>query len=174
MSGALILTGAPGSGKSTVLEKLGTQLEVADIKFGAIESEWFGYGWPWLDGDGVLEQLATVVALQRKAGRDTFLVVATTETQRELQQVIDAVGANRTVVVCLSAPAELVAERVAAREPDDWPGKTQLVEHSRQLADQIPPIPGIDALISTVGRDPREIATEIRELLRARGILSRA
>lgn len=174
MSGALILTGAPGSGKSTVLEKLCSQLETADIAFGAIEAEWFTIGWPWLETDEAIEQLAAIVALQRKAGRDTFLVVATTETQQELQQVIDAVGADRTAVVCLTAPAELVAERVAAREPDDWPGKTQLVEHSRQLADQIPPIPGIDALISTVGRDPRELATEIRELLSARGILSRA
>jgi predicted kinase len=97
--------------------------------------------------------------------------VATTEDERELRAVIEAVGADEVLVVCLTAPAELVAARVAAREPDEWPGKSALVEHSRRLAEDLPAIPGIDVRIGTAGRDAREVAAEIKELLSARGII---
>lgn len=171
MSGALILTGAPGSGKTSVLEALSTQLEIDDVGFGAIEVEHLATGWPWLTLEESLVQLAAVLALQRDAGRDTFLVVATTEDEDELSAVIDAVGADDVLVVCLTAPAEVVADRVAAREPDDWPGKAALVDHSRGLAVEIPSIAGIDARIDTVGREAREVAAEIKELLAVSGII---
>jgi len=80
--------------------------------------------------------LAALIALQRETRRAPFLVVSTPETDDQLQALIDAVGADRTIVVCLTAPAELVSARVADREPDDWPGKMDLVEHSRELAEQ--------------------------------------
>lgn len=47
MSGAIILTGAPGSGKSSVLAALSTLLEIEGVAFGAIESEQLARGWPW-------------------------------------------------------------------------------------------------------------------------------
>jgi hypothetical protein len=115
--------------------------------------------------------LAAVIELQRRLGRDTFLVVATTETEQELRAVIDAVGADRTVVACLSAPAALVARRVREREPDEWPGKLRLIEHARKLANEIPSLPSIDVALSTVESDVHEVANEIRRLLSSTGIV---
>ena len=166
----MILIGAPGAGKSSVLEALCTRLEIDEIGFGAIELEQVLRGWPWTDFDEVLLVLAPLIALQRMRGRDTFLVVATPETDDELQALIDAVGADRTLVVCLTAPAELVSARVAGREADEWPGKTELVEHSRTLAEQIPRLSRIDVRIGTVGRDARDVAAEIEQLLLDREI----
>jgi len=166
MSRAVILTGAPGAGKSSVLEKLSTLLELDRVEFAAIESEELARGWPWLSHDQVMEQLAAVVALQKKAGRERFLVVATIENQHELEAVQCAVAADRVFVVCLSAPPELVAQRVANREPDTWPGKKALIEHARLLAEQIPQIAGIDLSVSTVGRSPDDVALELRPIAR--------
>lgn len=164
----MILTGAPGSGKSSVLDALCTLLEIDEVSFGAIESEYFSRGWPWLSFSEELAQLAAIVELQREAGRDTFLVVVTTEDEQDLRATIAALGADQVIVVCLTAPPAIVAERVACREPDAWPGKARLIEHSRLLAEQIPAIPGIDARYGTVDRTPFEVARDIRELLAAR------
>jgi predicted ATPase len=98
MSAALILTGSPGSGKSSVLDALRTLLEIDATVFAAIESEQLARGWPWLALSDALPQLAAVTALQRAAGRELFLVVATTETPLELQGVIDALAADRVSV----------------------------------------------------------------------------
>jgi adenylate kinase len=171
MSGAMILTGAPGSGKSSVLDALSTLLETEGVAFGAIESEQLARGWPWLPPAQWLRQLASVIALQREAGRETFLVVATTENERELCAVVDAVGTDRVVVICLSAPSDVVAQRVADREPDSWPGKGALIEHARQLAHDIPSIPGINVVLPTVERRATDVAAEVRDLLFAHGVL---
>jgi hypothetical protein len=45
-------------------------------------------------------------------------------------------------VICLSAPPDVAAQRVSAREPDSWPGKAALIKHARKLAREIPCLPG--------------------------------
>jgi catechol 2,3-dioxygenase-like lactoylglutathione lyase family enzyme len=171
MTAALVLTGAPGTGKTSVLEALGTLLEIDDVAYGAIESEQLAWGWPWLEPSQWLPQLASVIALQRQAGRRLFLVAATTETADELGALVGAIGAQRVLTVCLSAPPEVAAKRVAAREPDRWPGKAALVAHARELAASMPSIDGIDLVLETDGRDPEAVADEVRDALRARGML---
>jgi len=171
MAAALILTGAPGSGKSSVLDALSTLLEIDGTAFGVIESEQLARGWPWLAASDWLPQLAAVVALQQSAGRDVFLVAATTETQLELQGVIDALAVDRVIVVCLQAPPEVVASRVADREPDAWPGKGRLISYARELAQSIPAITGVDAVLTTDGRSAVDVAAQVRGLLQARGVL---
>ena len=156
-----------------MLEALSTLLEVDEVAFGALESEQLAWGWPWLAVSEWLPQLAAVVSLQRATGRRLFLVAATTETQLELQGVIDALAVERVIVVCLSAGPEAVATRIADREPDAWPGKAPLISHARVLAESIPSIAGIDSIICTEGRSPIDVAGEINVLLRDHDLLLR-
>ncbi|MGI9185766.1 MAG: AAA family ATPase [Solirubrobacteraceae bacterium] len=167
---AVVLTGAPGAGKSTVLEKLATLLEIDGVEFGALESEALGWGSPWLDDEWRLRQLKAVLEIQRQAGRRLFLIAATTETSRELAAVIEVIATDEHVAVLLSAPADVVAARIDAREPDDWPGKLALIEHARGLATSMQALTGIDFRISTDDRSVTDVALEVRDKLRARGL----
>jgi hypothetical protein len=171
VTAALILTGAPGVGKTSVLESLCMLLEIEEVRFSAIESEQFSRGYPWLSFSEWIPQLAAVVSLQRKAGRSRFLVAATAETSDELSAVSAAVHADRQLVVCLKASPDAVAERIAAREPDAWPGKAQLVNHARVLALEIPRLTDIDLVIPTENRAAPDIAIGIRDALRRRHML---
>jgi chloramphenicol 3-O-phosphotransferase len=171
MTSALVLTGAPGTGKSSVLEALTTLLGIDGTPHGAIESEQLAWGLPWLEASEWLPQLTSVISLQRRAGRRLFLVSATTETAAELRDVVDAVAAERVLIVCLSAGPEIVAARIADREPDYWPGKNALIAHARRLAHTMPAIEGVDLVLETEGRDPAAVAKEVRDALRVRGLL---
>ena len=151
-----------------MLDALSTALELEEMTFAAIETEQFARGWPWLTAAQWMPQLRAVVELQRQAGRERFLVVATTETEEELQAVIAAVRVERVTVACLSVPPALAAARVAEREPNSWPGKLALVEHAQKLAREIPLIPGIDLVLATADRHASAVATELRAHLAAR------
>jgi chloramphenicol 3-O-phosphotransferase len=169
---AVLLTGAPGAGKSSVLEKLATLLEIEGVEFGALESEQLGWGSPWLSGEPWLGQLRAVLDLQRQAGRRRFLIAATTETSDELAAVRHAIGVDHLVSVLLRVPPEVAAARIDAREPDAWPGKPGLIEHARHLAVSMGNLEGIDIRIDTDRQEAGDIATELREALRPHGLAS--
>ena len=167
---AMLLTGAPGAGKTSVLEKLATLLEIEGVEFGGLESEQLGWGLPWLSGEPWLGQLRAVLDLQRQAGRRRFLIAATTETSDELAAVRDAIAAEQLVAVLLTVPPEVAAARIDAREPDTWPGKQGLIDHAGQLAVSMRDLAGIDIRIDTDGREVGAVASELREALRPYGL----
>jgi gluconate kinase len=167
---AVVLSGPPGAGKSSVLVELATVLEVDGVEFGALESEQLGWGSPWLDDEPWLRQLKAVMEIQRQAGRRLFLIAATTETSRELAAVVEAIAADEHAAVLLGAPADVVAARIEAREPDAWPGKLDLIDHAHGLATSMQDLTGIDLRISTDDRCATDVALEVRDKLRARGL----
>ncbi|MEA2313478.1 MAG: hypothetical protein QOI03_170 [Solirubrobacteraceae bacterium] len=172
MVAALVLTGAPGTGKSSVLEALTTLLETEGIDYGSIECEQLAMGSPLLSGREWTQQLDAVLALQRTAGRRRFLIAATIETVEELRAVVSAAQADLLLVVCLSAPAEVVAARIADREPDRWPGKARLIAHARELALAVPAFDGIDLIVDTEGRIAEEVAADIHDAMKIRGLIT--
>jgi hypothetical protein len=134
LTAAIVITGAPGAGKSSVAQAFTTLLDNAGVEHGAIESEQLAWGTPWLADALVHEQLAALVRLQRGYGRRRFVVVATTETQEDLDSLLAAVGASRSFVVCLRAPGDVCAARVLAREPERWAGRPTAAPRKRSLA----------------------------------------
>jgi len=168
---ALILTGAPGAGKSSVLEELATLHDVYDIEHGAMEAESLSLGRPLLPASSWVAQLKAVLSLQRDAGRRRFLISATCATAEELAAVSAATAAELVLVVCLRASPETVAARLDAREPDRWPGKAPLIERARRYAVSTPGLPGIDLVIDTEQRSAQEVAAEILAAMRHKGML---
>ena len=168
---ALVLIGAPGSGKSSVLDALATQLEIAGTRYGAIESEQLGWGSPPLTASASACQLEAVLSLQRAAGRRRFLVAATTESAEELDALLQATRAELALVVCLRAPAETVAERLTEREPEDWPGKQPLIARARRLAGTMPRLDRVDLVADTDASDASSVAAQVCEAMHTHGLL---
>jgi hypothetical protein len=164
-STAIVVTGPPGAGESSVLERLTTLLEIEGVAFGALESEQLSWGSPWLDSEASLAQLAAVMRLQREVGRSLFLIAATTETSDELTAVHDAIAADRRITVLLEASPDTVAVRLAAREPDLWPGKQSLIDHAQQLAIQMRGLDGVDIRLQTDGREVTDTTAILHEAL---------
>jgi chloramphenicol 3-O-phosphotransferase len=158
---AIVITGSPGAGKSTVLEALAGLLDNDAVPHAALESEQFAWGYPWLPEEQAYEVLALACRALRDRGRDLFLVSATTETDTHIDAIRRALGAD-TTVVCLTTAADTAARRVADREPPEWHGRDELIAHARVLAAQIPGLAGIDLHIDNEARHPREAAGEIR------------
>ncbi len=171
MISALILAGAPGAGKSSVLEELATLHDIEDVEHGAIEAESLSLGRPLLPASSWVAQLDAVLTLQREAGRRRFLISATCATAEELAAVRDATAAELLLVVCLRASPETVAARIDAREPDRWPGKAPLIARARRFAVSTPRLAGIDLVIDTEQRVAEEVAAEILGVMRRRGML---
>jgi adenylate kinase family enzyme len=174
MTAAVLLIGPPGAGKTSVLEKLATLLEIEGVAFGALESEQLAWGSPWLEGEAWLSQIRAVLELQRAAGRRLFLVAATTETSQQLESLTEAIAVDSVTVVLLVTSADLVADRIADREPDSWPGKQGLIAHARELANAMTALQGVDLRICTEDRAPQEVATEFRDHLKQLGIIASA
>ncbi len=171
MIAAVVLVGAPGAGKSAVLDALATLLEREGAEHGAIESEELTRGFPPLANPLLAEQLAAALALQRRAGRGLFLVAFTAESDADVQAVLSAAAAERALVVCLSAPEDVLAARLQEREPDGWPGKAGLIAHARALAAVVPALEEIDLTLDTAARDAGDVASAVLAAMRERGLL---
>jgi hypothetical protein len=76
------------------------------------------------------------------------------------------------LVVCLSASPDAVADRIEAREPDRWSGKSSLLVRARRLASTLPGLAGIDLVIDTEQHTAEEAAADIFEEMRRKGMLA--
>jgi hypothetical protein len=159
---ALIVTGAPGSGKTGAVQALSSLLADEGVVHGAIETEQLQWGHPWLPFGAALELLTPWLEVQRRHGRGLVLLIATTETAAELRALRAAAAATETLVV--------VAARVLAREPEHWSGRQALADHARRLAEVIPALDGVDVVLAGDDRAPLELAHALRAELARRGL----
>jgi hypothetical protein len=135
----LVLIGAPGAGKSSVLEELATLHDIHAIDHGALEAEQLSLGRPLLPASRWVPQLEAVLSLQREAGRRRFLISATVEAAEDLRAVRGATAAELLLVACLTASPATVSSRIDAREPDRWPGKRPLIARASARVRCSPP-----------------------------------
>ena len=159
---AVLITGPPGSGKTSVLTALVDALSDDDVPHAALEVEAVVWTHPALDEDTRMRHVRVNCALLRKAGRELLLVADTVETEDELARLLAAIDADSAFVVRLRASPEVLAERIIAREPPHWSGLAELVEHARTMA----PVGGADLELSTEGRAAEAVAARFRETAR--------
>ena len=160
---ALVLTGPPGAGKSSVLEALSDALTDDDVAHATIETEALTATHPPLPDEQWLAHVKEACGLHRQQGQTLLLVVATVEGDADLRSLQNALGADEQVVVRLEAEPPTLARRIVEREPEGWSGLEQLVAASARLGPVIAQLEGIALALSTEGQRPAEVAGQIRD-----------
>lgn len=160
---ALMLTGPPGAGKSSVLEALSDALVVDDVSHATVETEALTATHPPLDDAQWLAHIQAACGLHREQGQRLLLLTATVESDTDLRGVLDAVGADEHVVVRLEAQPATLARRIVEREPDGWSGLDELVAASARLGPVIADLDGIDLALTTENARPSDVAARISD-----------
>ncbi len=159
---AVLLTGPPGAGKTSVLTALVDALSDDDIAHAAVEVEALVWTHPALTDEQRARHVRLACELYREAGHRLLLVAQTLETDADVAELLDAVGADEVFLVRLEAqPATLVA-RIVDREPPSWSGLDGLVEHAQELAASMPSLSGVDLVLNTEGERGEDVAARIR------------
>ena len=162
---AVVITGPPGAGKSSVLTALSDALSDEDIAHAAVEVESLIRTHPTLSHERWLRHVRVHCELLRDAGHTLLVLAQTLEGDDDVAGLLSAVGAEDVFVVRLEArPAVLVA-RIVEREPASWSGLSALVEHAQALARSMPGLAGVDLVLSTDGQRPEAVAGRIRAAL---------
>ena len=123
---AVLITGPPGSGKTSVLTALVDALSDDDVAHAALEVE------AVVGAPGARRRAAAGARAGTVRRPRPLLVGDTIETEDELAQLIEAIGADEASSSASHAPGTL-AERIIAREPPHWSGLAALVAHARAM-----------------------------------------
>jgi hypothetical protein len=159
---AVVITGPPGAGKTSVLTALVDALSDDDIAHAALEVEMLVWTHPALTDEQWARHLRTACDLYREAGHQLLLVAQTLETDADVAELLDAVGADDVFLVRLEADPASLVERIIEREPATWSGLRHLVEHAQELAASMPALSRVDLVSSTEGERPEAVAARIR------------
>ena len=160
---ALVLTGPPGAGKTSVLEALSDALVLEDIRHAVVETEALTSAHPALDDEQWLAPVAAVCRLYRDFGYELLLVAVTVEADEDLRALVGAIDAAEHVVVRLEAEPATLRRRIIEREPDGWSGLEELVDASQRLGPVIAGLDGIALALSTEAQRPAAVAERIRD-----------
>ncbi len=159
---AVVITGPPGAGKTSVLTALVNALSDDDIAHAAIEVEMLVWTHPALTDEQWARHLRMACELYREAGHRLLLVAQTLETDADVAELLDAVGADEVFLVRLEAEPASLVERIIEREPPSWSGLSGIVQHAQELAGTMPGLAGVDLVLSTEGERAEDVAAGIR------------
>jgi GTPase SAR1 family protein len=159
---AVVITGAPGCGKTTYLTALTDGLADDEIAHAAIDADDVSWAYPYPDLAARTEYIRCACDAHRARGLDIVLLGEVVESPEHLARVLDAVGADEHLLVKLTAPYMLLRQRILAREPIEWSGTEHLLDETRGWVERIDALPGGHLTIDTVRTAPSQAAALIR------------
>jgi hypothetical protein len=159
---AVVITGPPGAGKTSVLTALVDALSDDDIAHAAIEVEMLVWTHPALSDEQWARRVRMACEFYREAGYGLLLVAQTLETDADVAELLAALGADAVFLVRLEAKPASLVERIIEREPSSWSGLSGLVEHAQELAGTMPGLAGVNLVLSTEDQRAADVAARIR------------
>ena len=151
---AIIITGAPGAGKSSALTALTDLLARDEVAHVAVEVDDLSRGHPWRDGRRHLRALAQEAEL--------LLVAATVESPGYLRDLLEAIACDEHFLVRLHARPQTLERRVRERETIPWAGLEPMIERTPALQEAIAALPGVHLALDSERADPQALASTIR------------
>lgn len=162
----VLLTGAPGAGKSSALTRVHDDLADAGVDSAAIDADELARSYPPVGRDRHRGHLAALSTSFREQGFRLLLVAVAAESDADLRRWLDATGTADRLVVHLRASPSTVERRVLEREPDEWSGLAELVSSAKRLASVR--LDGADLMVDTDDCSLGEVAARIEAEVRAR------
>ncbi len=156
---AIVITGAPGAGKSSALTALSDLLGDEGAEHVTVELDDLKRGHPYPGMERGIDNLAAFAAVQRTG---LMLVAATLTSPAEVGRLLAAVGCDDHFLVRLHARPETLVRRVRARETIPWSGLEPLIARTPSLQATIATLPGVHLALSTERAAPQELARTIR------------
>ena len=160
----VVLSGAPGAGKSSLAEEMFDQLQERDIRHAVIDVDALCLSYPFRAGDPynsvtAIENVASVWANFSRQGIDRLVLVRVVESRADVERLLAAVPGGRATVCHLAASSTTVEERIRRREAGS--STESLVARGRQLAAMAPDADFVDIVLETDGKALDELATEL-------------
>lgn len=158
----VLVTGAPGVGKTTYLTALTDVLADDGVAHAAIDADDVSWAYPYPDLKARTVYIRRMWEAHRDQGHDLLLLGELVESPDHLGELLEAVGAGDHLLVRLTAPYMLLRQRILAREPVEWSGTEHLLEETRRWTERIDAIGGSHLTIDTVRTGPLAAAALIR------------
>lgn len=130
---AVVITGAPGSGKSQTLEALSDVLHDHDIAHACIDADDLNWAHPAPSAEAQMRHVAALAGLYGGEGYDLLLVAAAMPSPEERDALITALGADGPFVVRLDASEHVLHRRIADREPAGWSQLGRLLDRASRM-----------------------------------------
>ena len=160
---ALLLVGAMGSGKTTVMLELGRVLDERGEPYALVDLDWLA--WVALPAgsavsvhDILAANLASAAATFRQAGVRRLILARHVTRAEDLDAIREAIGQEvELAVVRLDAPLALLESRLRARDTG-----SELDQHLAELEAATPPdFP--HAVVANDGRPAVQVAADVVE-----------
>lgn len=159
---AVLITGAPGAGKTRYLTALTDVLADDGIAHAAIDVDEVSWAFPYPDLSARAGYLRAAWAAHREKGHDLLLFGEVVESSEHLAELLEAVGADDHLLVRLTAPRALLRQRILAREPTDWSGIDHLIAETDRWVSALDELEGIHLTVDTARVSPLLAAAQIR------------
>jgi hypothetical protein len=164
---AVLITGAYGTGKTSMVEEIAAILEERGVRFGALDLDWLGWFDPGFGGGDhaagwpvKLKNIDAIVGNYYDTGVRRFALAGSMDSTEQLMDLREALGMSFTTVR-LVIPFEEIERRLSTavttgREDDLLVAQAQLAERRGE---------GIEDLVFENDREIRMTATEILSAL---------
>src|SRR3954466_8092237 len=159
---AVVITGPPGAGKSSVLTALSDALSDDDIAHATVEVEALVWAHPPLSNEQWTRHVRLACELYRDADYALLLVAQTLESDGDVAQLLAAIRPGDVFLLRLEARPHSLVGRTVAREapgalgearvprvPASWSGLSALVDRGHELAASTPALAGVALVLAT-------------------------
>jgi hypothetical protein len=159
---AVVVTGAPGAGKTVTLTALSDALADDEVAHAAVDVDNVAWAFPFPDVAERCAHLRAWCELHRRAGHDVVLVAEVIESPAHLGDVLAAVGADDHLLVRLDADPATLRRRITAREPPGWSSLAWLQDYAERSLVPLAGLDGVHLVADSVRLSSAEIADRIR------------
>jgi predicted kinase len=159
----VVITGPPGSGKTSVLTALQNMLADDAIRHAVIEVEALAWAHPPLSDEQSFRHVAALREMYATVGYELIVCGATVTSDAYMSALLAALAPTGRLVVRLDATSATLRRRIVEREPPEWSGLPALLSAADRIASASRLLAHVDATYSTEDASALAIAREIRD-----------